>query len=266
MVFVLAAPGADAAALFSVAVGGLSDQDAVAAEASNGFIDNYSTGSWAGSAVATGSGAGAQLVLSAANSETYGFVCGQNACTVVSASANTSDVVRITPTGLAPAGTPIDVHFDLTLDGSIVGNGGWSIQASGNAGIGTGVGYGNGTGGTVGAYNLAVHEVMSFNRTLVVGTNYSLGTSLSIGALLRGIGPQPYGIDVDFLDTLTIDGVVLSEGFGELELIGDSGRNYFVAAAVPAPAAGWILAPVFGALVARCRRPRPTAGLPSQRF
>ena len=231
----------DAASVFTASVGGLTEQDAAAAAVSNGFTDTYSTGAWTGSAFADGlTGAGAQLVLTVGNNATYAFVCGQNACTIVSASASTSDVVRITPTTLAPVGTPIDVRFDITLDGTIVGNGGWTVQASGNAGNGTGVGYNNGTGGTVAAYNLAVHEVMSFTRTFVVGTDYSLGTSLSLFALLRGIGPQPYGIDLDFLDTLTIQGFMLSEGVGALEMIGDSGRDY-LAAPVPLPAAAWLL-------------------------
>jgi hypothetical protein len=250
--------GSAGASLFSAAVGGTSDQDAFAAETNGGFIDNYSTGAWTGSAFAGGSGAGAQLALAAGNTSTYQFVCGQNACTYVTASANTSDIMRITPTGLAPAGTPIDVRFDLVLDGSIVGNGGWSVQASGSAGNGPGVGYGNGTGGTVGAYNLAVHEVMSFTRTLLVGTNYSLNTSLSLGALMRGIGPQPFGIDVDILDTLTIQGFVLSQGVGPLQMIGDSGRDYLVAP-VPAPAAGWLLLSGVSMFMALHRRRLPNA-------
>jgi hypothetical protein len=254
----LAPHGAGAASLFAAAVGGTSDQDPIAAAASGSFTDSYSTGAWSGSAVADGGGVGTQLVLTVGSSSTYGFVCGQNACTVVGASASTSDVVRITPTGLAPAGTPIDLRFDVTLDGSVVGNGGWSVQASGNAGNGNGVGYSDGTGGTVGAFNLAVHEVLSFTRTFLVGTDYSLGTSLSIGALMRGIGPQPYGIDVDFLDTLTIQGFVLSEGVGPLQLMGDSGRDYLLAP-VPLPGAGWLLVTGFGAVAALRRRRRASS-------
>ncbi len=246
--------GSGAASLFTVAVGGLVDQDPVAAAANAAITDTYSTGAWAGFAVADGmSGAGARLVLTAGNNATYAFVCGQNACTFVNASANTSDVVRITPTVLAPAGTPVDVRFDVMLDGTIVGNGGWGVQASGNVGNGPGVGYNNGTGGTVAAYNLAVHEVMSFTRTMLVGTNYSLGTSLSISALMRGIGPQPYGIDVDFLDTLAIRGFVLSEELGPLQMFGDSGRDYLLAP-VPAPAAAWLFATGLGGLAALRRR------------
>lgn len=249
----LAPPDAVSASLFTAAAGGASDQDPVAAAASGSFTDNYSTGSWSGSAMAGGGGAGAQLVLTVANNSTYAFVCGQNACTVVTASASTSDIVRIMPTGLAPVGTPVNLRFDLTLDGSIVGNGGWSVGASGNAGNGNAVGYSNGTGGTVGAYNLAVHEVMSFTRTMLVGTNYSLGTSLNISALMRGIGPQPYGIDLDFLDTLVIQGFVLSEGVGPLELVGDSGRDYLLAP-VPLPAAGWLFTMACGVMAAASRR------------
>ncbi|MDH5276166.1 MAG: VPLPA-CTERM sorting domain-containing protein [Gammaproteobacteria bacterium] len=249
----LASPGAGAASLFTATVGATTDQDPLAAAATGSFTNSFSTDSWSGSAVADGGGVGTQLVLTVGSSSTYAFTCGQNACTVVNASASSSDVVRITPTGLAPVGTPIDLRFDVTLDGSVVGNGGWSVQASGNAGNGNGVGYNNGTGGTVGAYNLAVHQVMSFTRTFLVGTNYSLGTSLTIGALMRGIGPQPYGIDVDFLDTLTIRGFVLSGGVGPLELIGDSGRDYLVAQ-VPLPAAGWLLFTGLGAVAALRRR------------
>lgn len=254
----LASPGAGAASLFTATVGGATDQDPIFAGANNSFIDNYSTGAWTGSAYADRGGSGAQLVLTVGNSASYAFVCGQNACTFVTASASTSDIVRIVPTGLAPAGTPIDLRFEVVLDGAIVGNGGWSVQASGNAGNGNAVGYNNGTGGTVGAYNLAVHEVLGFTRTMIVGTNYSLGTSLSIGALTRGIGPQPYGIDVDFLDTLTIRGFVLSEGVGPLELIGDSGRDYLLAP-VPLPAAGWFFVTAFGAIAALRRRPSSRA-------
>jgi hypothetical protein len=248
---------ADAASLFSASVMGVSDQDPVFAGLNNGFTDSFSTAAGSGSAMASSAGAGAQLVVSASNSATYAFVCGQNACTAASASASTSDVVRITPTGLAPVGTPVSIRFDLTLDGSVVGNGGWSVQASGNAGSGTAASYANGTGGTVAAYNLAVHEAMSFDRTFLVGTDYALGTSLAIGALLRGIGPQPFGIDVDFLDTLTIQGTVLSSGLGPLQLVGDSGRDYFQAA-VPEPWTGWMLFAGLGALASRRGWSRPS--------
>ena len=70
---------------------------------------------------------------------------------------------------------------------------------------------------------------------------------------MRGIGPQPFGIDVDFLDTLTIQGFVLSQGVGPLQMIGDSGRDYLVAP-VPAPAAGWLLLSGVGTVMASRRR------------
>jgi hypothetical protein len=96
---------------------------------------------------------------------------------------------------------------------------------------------------------------MSFTRALVVGDAYALDTNLSISALLRGIGPQPYGIHLDFLDTLTLQGVVLTEGLGSLQLIGDSGRDYLTA--VPDPASGWLLATAIGAIAAWRRRSAP---------
>jgi hypothetical protein len=236
----LALPAVQAASLFAATSGGVTDLDPAFASINNGFTDNFSTGSWTGEAVASGDGVGVQLFLGAGNSATYQFVCGQNACTVVNAAASSADNVRITPTGLAPAGTPVNIRFDLTLDGSVVGYGGYNVSASGNAGTGTAVSYSNSTGGTVGAFNFAVHEVMSFNRTFLVGTTYSLSTSLSMGALMRGIGPGPYGIDVDFLDTLIMQGTVLSSGLGPLQLLGESGRDYFLTP-VPVPAAGWLL-------------------------
>ncbi len=249
----LAAPGAGAASLFSVNVSGVTNQGPFGAQANNGFTDSVTTGSWSGSAVASGGGAGARLVTATGDSQTYAFYCGQNACTVARATASTSDTARILPTGLAPAGTPINVRFDVTLDGSVFGNGGWSAYGSLNVN-GVGDGISEGTGGTVGAYNLTVHKVKSFNRTLLVGTNYSLDTYLDIGAFIRGAGPWPYGITVDFLNTLTVDGVVLTDGVGPLQLLGDSGRDYFVAATVPAPAAGWLLATACGVIAALRRR------------
>lgn len=250
---VLFASGAGAASLFATSVGGTgssaSDQDPAYATVNGGFVDSFSTGSWTGSAFASGTGSGAQVVLGAGSSQTIAFVCGQNACVIGSASASTSDVVRIAPTGLAPVGTPVSVRVDVTLDGTIVGNGGWTVNASGDIVTGQpgSAAYTNGTGGTVAAYNLAVHQVMSVNRTLLVGTSYNLSTSLGVSALLRGIGPQPYGIDLDFLDTLTIQAVPLSSGLGPLQLIGDSGRDYFLAP-VPLPASIWLLGSGLGAI------------------
>lgn len=197
--------------------------------------------SWSGAAVADGlHGLGGSLAVTAGSPATP---C--DYCVEARATLNGYDYIRILPTAAAPAGTPVDVQFDLMLDGSIVGYGGWFLNATLNlAGQGPGASFLDSTGGLVRTVDWQVHEVVPITKTMNVGFTYELDTYLDLRAYVRYSAAS---LNMDFIDTAAVRAAVLTPNLGPQQLLGDSGRDYLLAP-VPLPASGWLLATAFTAL------------------
>jgi len=194
----------------------------------------------------------------------------QQVCNGITASADGSDYIRLIPSTSFPAGTPVDVVFYLFLDGSIDGIGAWSASGSlsvyGNNPFSpiVSLGESHSTGGVpVFATQASYSGSASATTTLSVGQTYWMVTSINASSAVRTCPTGsdscdlPLGIDVDFSDGSAITVRPLHGGYGSLQLVGDSGRDYLV----PLPeqemaGAGWLLGLVGMRMAAAARRGR----------